>query len=135
MRSGDVHRSGGFPGYHRVGDGWRGGGAFGEIDPQIICGQHFRHSFGEELGLVGTLAVLGCFVALVACGVCISLKASDLYGQYLGLGVTLLIALQALINIGVVTAWLASHGSRLEEREFGTIRLELYGLAPGRGSG
>src|SRR5712671_1573283 len=52
---------------------------------------------GEELGLVGTLLVLGCFVAILACGLIISLRAPDLFGQYLAMGVTLLLALQALI--------------------------------------
>ena len=86
---------------------------------------------GEELGLVGTLAVLGCFVVLVACGLCISLKASDLYGQYLGLGVTLLIALQALINIGVVTAWLPTKGLPLPFISFGGSNLMMILIAVG----
>ena len=86
---------------------------------------------GEELGLVGTLAVLGCFVVLVACGVCISLKASDLYGQYLGLGITLLIALQALINIGVVTAWLPTKGLPLPFISFGGSNLMMILIAVG----
>ena len=86
---------------------------------------------GEELGLVGTLAVLGCFAALVACGLCISLKASDLYGQYLGLGVTLLIALQALINIGVVTAWLPTKGLPLPFISFGGSNLMMILIAVG----
>jgi cell division protein FtsW len=86
---------------------------------------------GEELGLVGTLAVLGCFAVLIACGVAISLKASDLYGQYLGLGITLLIALQALINIGVVTAWLPTKGLPLPFISFGGSNLMMNLVAVG----
>jgi cell division protein FtsW len=86
---------------------------------------------GEELGLVGTLAVLGCFAVLIACGVAISLKASDLYGQYLGLGVTLLLALQALINIGVVTAWLPTKGLPLPFISFGGSNLVMNLMAVG----
>jgi cell division protein FtsW len=86
---------------------------------------------GEELGLIGTLAVLACFALLVACGVCISLKASDLYGQYLGLGVSLLVALQALINIGVVTAWLPTKGLPLPFISFGGSNLMMNLIAVG----
>jgi cell division protein FtsW len=86
---------------------------------------------GEELGLVGTLAVLACFAALVACGVIISLRAPDLFGQYLGLGVVLLIALQALINIGVVTAWLPTKGLPLPFISFGGSNLMMNLVAVG----
>jgi cell division protein FtsW len=78
---------------------------------------------GEELGLIGTLAILACFAVLVACGVCVSLKAPDLFGKYLGLGIVFLIALQALINIGVVTAWLPTKGLPLPFISFGGSNL------------
>jgi cell division protein FtsW len=86
---------------------------------------------GEELGLVGTLAILACFGVLVACGFCVSLKASDLFGQYLGLGTVLLIALQALINIGVVTAWLPTKGLPLPFISFGGSNLLLNMICVG----
>jgi cell division protein FtsW len=78
---------------------------------------------GEELGLIGTLAILACFAVLVACGVAVSLKAPDLFGKYLGLGIVFLIALQALINIGVVTAWLPTKGLPLPFISFGGSNL------------
>jgi cell division protein FtsW len=65
---------------------------------------------GEELGLVGTLLILVCFAVVVFCGLVISLRAPDTFGQYLGVGIVLLLATQALINIGVVTAWLPTKG-------------------------
>ena len=85
---------------------------------------------GEELGLIGALSVLALFAALVACGIVISLRTPDLYGQYLGLGVTLLIALQALINIGVVTAWLPTKGLPLPFISFGgsNVMMNLTGV-------
>jgi len=86
---------------------------------------------GEELGLVGTLGVLACFAALVACGVIISMHAPDLFGQYLGLGCVLLIALQALINIGVVTAWLPTKGLPLPFISFGGSNLMMNLVAVG----
>ncbi len=86
---------------------------------------------GEELGLVGTLAILLAFALLVACAVIISLRASDLFGQYLGMGIALLLAMQALINIGVVTAWLPTKGLPLPFISFGGSNLVLNMVAVG----
>jgi cell division protein FtsW len=86
---------------------------------------------GEELGLVGTLAILLAFALLVACAVIISLRASDLFGQYLGMGIALLLAMQALINIGVVTAWLPTKGLPLPFISFGGSNLVLNMIAVG----
>lgn len=86
---------------------------------------------GEELGLIGTIAVLLLFVALVAAGVYISLRTPDLFGQYLGLGITMLIAFQALINIGVVTAWLPTKGLPLPFISFGGSNLMMNMIAVG----
>jgi cell division protein FtsW len=86
---------------------------------------------GEELGLVGTLGILLAFTLLIACAVIISLRASDLFGQYLGLGIALLLALQAVINIGVVTAWLPTKGLPLPFISFGGSNLVLNMAAVG----
>jgi cell division protein FtsW len=86
---------------------------------------------GEELGLVGTVGILLAFALLIGCAVIISLRASDLYGQYLGFGIALLIAMQALINIGVVTAWLPTKGLPLPFISFGGSNLVLNMAAVG----
>ena len=86
---------------------------------------------GEELGLIGTLGVLLLFAVLVACGVIISMRTSDLFGQYLGLGITLLIALQALINVGVVTAWLPTKGLALPFLSYGGSNVVMNLVAVG----
>ncbi len=80
---------------------------------------------GEELGLVGTLLILICFAVLVGCGVAVALRAPDPFGQYLGLGLVLLIGVQALINIGVVTAWLPTKGLPLPFISFGGSNLVM----------
>jgi len=86
---------------------------------------------GEELGLVGTLAILLAFALLVACAVVISMRASDLFGQYLGMGIAVLLAMQALINVGVVTAWLPTKGLPLPFISFGGSNLVLNMVAVG----
>ncbi|MCS7048105.1 MAG: putative lipid II flippase FtsW [Verrucomicrobiae bacterium] len=86
---------------------------------------------GEELGLLGTLGVLGAFLALVISGIVISCRARDFFGQYLGFGLTLLLGLQALINIGVVTAWLPTKGLPLPFISFGGSNLLMSLTAVG----
>lgn len=86
---------------------------------------------GEELGLWGTLGVLGGFLTLVICGAVISCRARDVFGQYLGFGLTLLLGLQALINIGVVTAWLPTKGLPLPFISFGGSNLLMSLTAVG----
>lgn len=86
---------------------------------------------GEELGLIGMIAVLALFVAVLVCGVIISMKTPDMYGQYLGMGITMLIALQTLINIGVVTAWLPTKGLPLPFISYGGSSLMMNLIAIG----
>ncbi|GAC1658879.1 MAG: putative lipid II flippase FtsW [Vulcanimicrobiaceae bacterium] len=59
---------------------------------------------GEELGLVGALSVIVLFVILAYRGIRIALGAPDRFGFFLALGCTALIAIQAFMNIGVVTS-------------------------------
>ncbi|HEY5042079.1 MAG TPA: putative lipid II flippase FtsW [Verrucomicrobiae bacterium] len=74
---------------------------------------------GEELGLVATLLVIAAFVVIVLCGIYIALHARDTFGTLLATGVTLLIGLQAAINIGVVTSALPNKGLPLPFISYG----------------
>ncbi len=65
---------------------------------------------GEELGLVATLAVVLMFAGVFFCGLRISLRAPDTFGRMLAFGITLMITLQAVINIGVVIGLLPTKG-------------------------
>ena len=78
---------------------------------------------GEELGLVTTLLVVVAFVVMVLCGIYISLRAPDSFGTLLGCGLTLLIGLQAFINIGVVTSALPNKGLPLPFISYGGSNL------------
>lgn len=59
---------------------------------------------GEELGLVGTLAVVGLFLAIAYRGFNIAAKTRDPFGQVLAAGLTFWILFQAFVNIAVVTS-------------------------------
>jgi cell division protein FtsW len=78
---------------------------------------------GEELGLIATLFILLAFVIIVICGIYIALNARDPFGFLLGSGVTLLIGLQAAINIGVVTSALPNKGLPLPFISYGGSNL------------
>jgi cell division protein FtsW len=78
---------------------------------------------GEELGLVTTLLVVLAFVVLAVCGIYIALHARDRFGMLLAAGVTLLISLQAAINIGVVTSALPNKGLPLPFISYGGSNL------------
>ncbi|MCC7008716.1 MAG: putative lipid II flippase FtsW [Acidobacteria bacterium] len=64
----------------------------------------------EELGLVGTTLTLACFVLIAWRGLRASLLAPDRFGSLLALGLTSMIALQAFVNISVVTKLLPTKG-------------------------
>lgn len=57
---------------------------------------------GEELGLVGTVAVAGCFFVLLWRGLRAAARAPDLFGCYLAAGVTVFLVAQALDRKSVV---------------------------------
>ncbi|MEI6632091.1 MAG: putative lipid II flippase FtsW, partial [bacterium] len=56
---------------------------------------------GEELGLLGTLAVITLFILFIRNGLKIVKNAQDRFGYLLALGLVLMISLKATINIGV----------------------------------
>jgi cell division protein FtsW len=74
---------------------------------------------GEELGLVGTLLVVGLFVALVYHGFKVAQTAPDRFGFLLVFGLTVFIGLQAVINVAVVTASVPTKGISLPLVSYG----------------
>ncbi len=65
---------------------------------------------GEELGLVGTLMVILLFLGFLWLGFRVTLRARDGFSRLLAAGITLGIAIQAALNIGVVTVVLPTKG-------------------------
>ncbi len=80
---------------------------------------------GEELGLGASLLVITGFVVFFFCGLRISLRAPDKFGELLGFGLTLMLTLQAAINIGVVTGCLPTKGLPLPFISFGGSSLVI----------
>ncbi len=85
---------------------------------------------GEELGFVGATAVLLLFFVLIWRGLKISLTAPDTFGSLLAAGITAMLALQVLINIGMVTGSLPVTGINLPLISAGgsSVFFNLFGL-------
>jgi cell division protein FtsW len=73
--------------------------------------------------LIATLLIIVAFVVIAICGICIALNSRDTFGLLLAIGVTLLISLQAAINIGVVTSALPNKGLPLPFISYGGSNL------------
>ncbi len=77
----------------------------------------------EELGLIGMTVIITLFAVLIIRGIKIALNARDLYSSYLALGISTLIGLQVLINMGVVMGLLPTKGLTLPLMSYGGTSL------------
>lgn len=77
----------------------------------------------EELGFVGAMIILVLFALLVIRGYWIALHARDKFGSLLAGGITTMIALQTVLNIGVVTGVLPVTGASLPFFSYGGTAL------------
>ncbi len=68
---------------------------------------------GEEVGLIGTTIVLLLFAVVAWRGLRAARRAPDAYGSLLATGITALLALQAFVNMSVVTGLLPAKGIAL----------------------
>lgn len=86
---------------------------------------------GEEMGIFGTLVVVGMFAFLAYLGIRTAAKAPDRFGMLLASGITVWITVQALVNIGAVTASLPITGVPLPFVSFGGSSLVLTLISAG----
>ena len=86
---------------------------------------------GEELGLLGSLAVLAAFVFFAVIGVRIALRAPDRFGTLLAAGITAWVVGQAVINIGAVVGALPVTGVPLPFVSAGGSALGVTMVAAG----
>jgi cell division protein FtsW len=80
---------------------------------------------GEELGFVGTGVIILFFALFVVRGFHVSTRARIPFGRYLGLGITTLIGIQALVNACVVTGLLPTKGLTLPFVSYGGSSLVI----------
>ncbi len=78
---------------------------------------------GEELGMWVTLAIVAAFLVLMLCSGWITIHAPDPAGVLLGTGLTVMVALQALMNLAVVTSLMPPKGIPLPFISYGGSNL------------
>ncbi len=86
---------------------------------------------GEELGLFFTLGVVAVFTTVLIAGLVHLRRAPNLFHFLLVLGCVLLICMQAIINLGVVTAVFPTKGMSLPFISAGLSNLLLMGMLVG----
>ena len=80
---------------------------------------------GEEFGFAGMFIVVLIYILIVVCGIFIAFKIKDLSGYLLATGITIQIALQTLIHLGVVTAAIPPTGINLPFVSYGGSNLVM----------
>ena len=73
----------------------------------------------EELGLLGTLAVVTLFAVFCYRGMRAAVKTSDVYSRFLAVGITCMVIIQAFFNISVVLGLLPTKGIPLPFISYG----------------
>ncbi|SCJ55114.1 Cell division protein FtsW [uncultured Clostridium sp.] len=122
--------------FYALGAGGITGLGLGESRQKILYMPEPHNDFifsiiGEELGLVGCLFIVGLFLFLIWRGVRVAMKAKDTYGKLLAVGITSIIAVQAIINIAVVTGSMPVTGVPMPFISYGGTSLVINLMAMG----
>ena len=79
----------------------------------------------EELGFVGCALVFVLFAVFIWRGVLIAMKAPDMFGSLVAVGITSLVGIQVIINVAVVTSSMPVTGMQLPFFSYGGTALFL----------
>jgi rod shape determining protein RodA len=88
-------------------------------------------AFSEEFGLLGVLALLGCFAFLLLRGLMIAASAPTLFARLLAAAITLSLFTYMFVNIGMVSGMLPVVGVPLPFISYGGTAMASLGLALG----
>ncbi len=89
-----------------LGSGGFWGSGLGQGFPNLIpavATDFIFSAFGEEIGLVGVIAIISLYLFLIARGFKIAIKTKDEFGKLLAAGLTTILAIQTFVIIGGVT--------------------------------
>lgn len=77
----------------------------------------------EELGFVGCMIVFILFSIFIWRGILIAMKAPDMFGSLVAVGITTLVGIQVIINVAVVTSSMPATGMQLPFFSYGGTAL------------
>lgn len=86
---------------------------------------------GEELGFIGALVIVCLFLLLFFRGISVANRTKNLFGYYLASGLSMMVALQALINFCVTTGLVPTKGLPLPFISYGGSSLLMNMVAVG----
>ena len=103
---------------YAIGSGGLFGAGLGESKQKFLYIPEPHNDFifsilGEELGFIGCAAVLILFAIFIWRGILIAMKAPDMFGSLVAVGITSLVAIQVIINVAVVTSSMPATGMPL----------------------
>lgn len=86
---------------------------------------------GEELGFLGASLIVFLYLIILWRGIRISIRTEEIFGRLLASGLTVMIGIQAMVNLGVVTGLLPPKGLPLPFVSFGGSALLVNMVALG----
>ena len=115
-------------GLYAIGSGGLFGVGLGQSKQKYLYIPEAHNDFifailAEELGFVGCVLILVLFATLAIRGILIAIRASDMFGSLLAIGITALITVQAVLNIAVVTNTIPNTGISLPFLSYGGTSL------------
>ncbi len=113
---------------YAIGSGGLFGAGLGESKQKFLYIPEPHNDFifsilGEELGFIGCAVVLILFAIFIWRGVLIAMKAPDMFGSLLAIGITALVGIQVIINVAVVTSSMPATGMPLPFFSYGGTAL------------
>ena len=113
---------------YAIGSGGLFGAGLGESKQKFLYIPEPHNDFifsilGEEVGFIGCAIVLILFAIFIWRGVLIAMKAPDMFGSLIAIGITALVAIQVIINVAVVTSSMPATGMPLPFFSYGGTAL------------
>ena len=81
---------------------------------------------GEELGYIGILFLLVCYLVLIYRGILVAVNAKDRFGMLVASGITIMLGVQVLMNVAVVTSSMPPTGVTLPFVSYGGNAMWLF---------
>ena len=113
---------------YAIGSGGLFGAGLGESKQKYLYIPEPHNDFifsvlSEELGFIGCAVVIVLFAIFIWRGILIAMRAPDMFGSLVAIGITALVAIQVIINIAVVTSSMPATGMPLPFFSYGGTAL------------